>query len=191
MIKRAILVCSACAVAVNSVEAQDDRIPGGVLGLVRVLSDDAVKSELMLDKDQVVVAVELADLLGRVRDGKAQAMASERLKKSLSEEQLERLEQIHWQRLGARAIHERKVRQGLGLTDEQQKKLQEVKALNDAEHRKMLDFLRRARFRSREAMEKYKQEYLDAATGRLLGILTVAQREKLKEMAGKPFAPEA
>jgi hypothetical protein len=145
----------------------------------------------MLDEDQVGVAVELADLLGQVRDGKAQAMASERLKKSLSEEQLARLEQIHWQRLGARAIHESKVRQGLDLTDEQQKKLQEVKALNDAEHRKMLDFLRRARFRSREAMEKYKQEYLDAATGRLLGILTVAQREKLKEMAGKPFAPEA
>ena len=169
----------------------DQRPLGGITGLVRVLGDSTVQSELSLDKNQERLAKELVELLRRVRDGKAQSIAKDKITKSLSDEQFERLEQVHWQRLGGRAILEPKVRDRLGIDEGQKKKLDDAKAINTVQHAKMLDFLRRARFRSREAMEKYKQGYRDAADKRLLGVWTEKQRAQLKRLLGKPFRPAA
>jgi hypothetical protein len=48
----------------------------------------------------------------------------------------------------------------------------------------MKDFLTRARFRSREAMQKYIDGYRDDADKRLLDVLTAKQKKQLAEIVG-------
>jgi len=172
----------------TSIQAQDNSLRG-TPGLIKQLSNDAVQKELDLTEKQIAVANEAADLLSRIRDGKAQHMAHESVTKALSESQLKRLKQIHWQRLGGSAILERGVAETLELSDEQRKKLAVAQELNRVENKKMLDFMSRARFRSREAMEEYKAKYRNAANERLLSVLTEKQEAKLTEMLGEEFEP--
>ena len=167
-----------------------DQLPGGAVGLAQVLADDAVQAELSLTEDQQQMAREVSHQLRQVRDGKAQTMAASRIRKSLTEKQFQRLQQIHWQRLGGRALFEKPVREQLNIRAEQAKQLQDARATNEAEHRKMLDFLKRARFRSAEALRAYKQKYFDAADKRLLETLSPQQRVILVTLLGDAFAPD-
>lgn len=164
-----------------------DKVLRGTPQLVKHLSDEAVQKELELTEKQIVVANNAAELLSRIRDGKAQQMALESVQEVLSESQLQRLKQIYWQRLGGAAILEQDVAKTLGLSADQQKKLAVVQEKNRAEHEKMRDFMRRARFRSAAAMEAYKAKYRDAASERLLAVLTETQSKKLTDLLGEKF----
>ena len=75
-------------------------LPRGVIGMVRLLSDTSVQRELDLTDKQMGEVKKVAMLLAQVRDGKAQSQAKTQLSESLSAEQLKRLKQIYWQRLG-------------------------------------------------------------------------------------------
>ena len=84
------------------------------------------------------------------------------------------------------AIFEPKVSKALDLTTDQRDRLNDANEVNAAEYEKMLDFLVRARFGSKEAMEAYKKKFRTAASERLLAILTPSQRKRLDQMFGKP-----
>jgi hypothetical protein len=166
--------------------SESPRLAGGTPGLVRVLADEKVQSALSISAEQIKVAREADNLLRRIHDGKAQRMARTSIQKSLNDDQFKRLERIHWQRLGARAVFERRVRADLKISRDQVQALQKARAVNDAEYGKMKDFLSRARFGSQQAMEMHKQRYYDAADKRLLDVLTKTQRKKLKTLTSAP-----
>ncbi len=151
---------------------QDAEPPRGVIGMVRQLNDKSVQRELKLTDKQMDEAKKIAELLAKIRDGKAQSQAKRQLTASLTAKQFNRLKQIHWQRLNGYALLEPEVSAALMITEEQKKELVGAQAMNVAEHNKMLDFLRRARFRSREALEQFKAKYRTAASQRLRSVLT-------------------
>ena len=160
-------------------------LPRGVIGMVRLLSDTSVQRELDLTDKQMGEVKKVAMLLAQVRDGKAQSQAKTQLSELLSAEQLERLKQIYWQRLGGYALLEPEVATLLKISEEQRKEFTIVQEINAAEHKKMLDFMSRARFRSPEAAEEFKAKYRTAAKKRLLAILTSDQVVILAKLVGK------
>jgi hypothetical protein len=160
-------------------------LPRGVIGMVQIVNDASVQRELDLTDKQMGEVKKVAMLLAQVRDGKAQSQAKTQLSESLSAEQLKRLKQIYWQRLGGYALLEPEVATLLKISEEQQKEFTVVQAINAAEHKKMLDFMSRARFRSAEAVEEFKAKYRTAAKQRLLAILTPDQVVVLEKLLGK------
>ena len=172
---------------VCSSSARDDRHPRGVLGWARVLNQAAVQKELKLSAEQLKVVEGASDLLDRIRDGKAQSIAEKQLTQSLTAQQLTRLKQIHWQRLGGEVLYEREVSLALMITVEQKKQLAAARAINVAEHKKMLNFLARARFASKQALEAYKNKYRVAANKRLIAVLTPEQKKTLDQLLGMRF----
>jgi hypothetical protein len=156
--------------------------------MVKQLRDEKVQQELKLNEKQVEYANKVAELLSRIRDGKARDQAKKRLSASLTAGQLTRLKQIHWQHLGGYALLESEVSTAIGITKNQRKKLLAAEAENTSEHKKMVDFLRRARFRSREALEQFKAKYRSAANQRLRSILTREQLKSFEKLLGKPFS---
>ena len=160
-------------------------LPRGVIGMVQIVNDASVQRDLDLTDKQMGEVKKVAMLLAQVRDGKAQSQAKTQLSESLSAEQLKRLKQIYWQRLGGYALLEPEVATLLKISEEQQKEFTVVQAINAAEHKKMLDFMSRARFRSAEAVEEFKAKYRTAATQRLLAILTPDQVVVLEKLLGK------
>ena len=155
--------------------------------MVRQLSDKNVQRELDLTDKQMAEAKKVAELLAQVRDGKAQSQAERRLSASLTAKQFNRLKQIHWQRLDGYALLEREVSTSLKITEEQKRKLLDVRTVNTAEHKKMLDFISRARFRSREAIEQFKAKYRIAAIQRLRSVLTPKQVKAFEKLLGRRF----
>ncbi len=158
---------------------------GGVIGMVRLLQDEAVQNELGLSEKQLTAVQKVVQLLAQVRDGKAQSQAQSTLSASLSGEQYKRLKQLHWQRMGGYAILEPEVSKTLEISEEQRKQLAAAQTKNRAEHQKMRDFMSRARFRSAEAVEQYKSKFRTAANQRLRAILTPSQIKELDRLLGK------
>jgi hypothetical protein len=157
--------------------------PSGWAGL---LQERAVQQELKLSDDQVA---EFKKLIGKL-SGNPGEVESE-IRKQVMGEQLARIEQLNWQREGGYALFDVKVAKALSLTEEQQERLTVAAGLNAIEHKKMRDFMARARFRSREAMEQYVDRYRKPANERLLGVLTKDQRSKLTTMLGKPLSSDS
>jgi Spy/CpxP family protein refolding chaperone len=104
---------------------------------------------------------------------------------TLSAEQVARLKQSSRQISGGFALFEPDVAIALGLTPQQQKKLSEIseKAYGD-----MKNFMSRARFRSKDAVDKYILGCRDRAGELLLAELTSEQRKKFDDLKGKPPA---
>lgn len=169
----------------STAAGQDAEPPRGIIGMVRQLSDANVQLELKLTEKQITEAKQVAELLAQVRDGKAQSQAERQVSASLTAEQFKRLTQIHWQSMDGYALVESEVSAALEITDQQKKKLFEAQTTNVAEHKEMLDFMSRARFRSREAMEQFKAKYRTAANQRLRSVLTPEQVAAFDEMLGE------
>ena len=164
---------------------QDAEPPRGIIGMVRQLSDKKVQQELELTEKQIDEARQVAELLAQVHDGKAQSQAERQVSASLTAEQFKRLKQIHWQSMDGYALLESEVSAALEITEQQRKKLIEAQTTNVAEHKKMLDFMSRARFRSREAIEQFKAKYRTAANQRLRSVLAPEQVKAFDKMLGE------
>lgn len=156
--------------------------PNAAPGFIKTANDAELQTKLELTDKEVAAAKDAADLLKRVHDGKAQAMAEKIISEAFSKEHYMAVRKTFWQRLGARALFETQVREKLELSSDQKEKLAEAKAINDKEHAEMVDFMRRARFRSAEAMAAYKKKYSDAADERLFAVLTKEQMATFKAM---------
>ena len=102
----------------------------------------------------------------------------------LQSAQLERLKSMSWKARGGYALFESELSKQLNITADQQERLKAAAAVNVVEHRKMNDFLTRARFRSKEAMQKYINGYRDDADKRLLDVLTAKQKKTLAGILG-------
>ncbi len=98
---------------------------------------------------------------------------------TLSAEQATRLKKISRKISGGFALFEPDVALALGLTPQQQKKLSEIseKAYGD-----MKNFMSRARFRSKDAVDKYIMSCRDQASELLLAELTSQQRKKFDDL---------
>lgn len=104
--------------------------------------------------------------------------------KFLKPAQLATLKRLSWKARGGYALFDPELSKKLEITAEQQAQLKAAARVNVAEHRKMKNFLARARFRSRAAMQKYINGYRDAADKRLLDVLTAKQKKKLAAILG-------
>jgi hypothetical protein len=175
-------VCLSLLITFQQASADDSSLPSGAAGFVQVLGDEAAQTVLKLNDEQKAAVQRAAELLKQVRDGKAQFMAVEMIRESLTADQFKAAMQLFWKRLGTKALFEPQVRKRLEITAEQSDKLSEAQAVNEKEHLEMVDFMRRARFRSAEAMAEYKKKYSDAADERLVAVLADKQREMFKTL---------
>lgn len=140
-----------------------------------LLQQADVQKSLSLSPEQVRFAGELKPAADDNRD---------RIAKGLNAKQLKSLRRRSWREQGGYALFDPALAKQLKIADEQKKKLQAAAEVNKAEHLKMKDFLSRARFGSREAMEKYIAGYRDAADKRLTDVLTAAQKKTLRSIVG-------
>lgn len=183
------LVAVTAGLLCASAAADEDNFRG-TIGLSRLLGEDAVRKHLRLSDAQSELAMSVAEDLNKVRDGKAQSQAKGKIQRGLSETQWKRLKQIQWQLLGGEALFDQELSGFLDVTDAQKKLLSAARATNAAEHKKMLNFMSRARFRSRQAMEDYKAKFRDAGNKRLMDVLTQKQRDALQTRLGALFELE-
>lgn len=138
----------------------------------RLLGDPSLQAKLKL-------TAERAEQLQQLLAGAPTAEAGQKLVAAqLAEPQLRTLRKAAAQAEGGYALFDPQMAKYLSLTKEQQTQLEAVAKENEALAAEMRDFMRRARFRSREAMEEYVQGYLDKASERLLACLTDAQRDQ-------------
>jgi hypothetical protein len=182
LVSLVLFILCACAVARAAEPAADEPPnPFGLPGEWReILTQEPVRKELRLSTQQ---AVRLAPVLD---DAKlAPEEARKRIGEALDAEQTARLKELSRQISGWFAVFEPDVFSALAVTSEQEAKLCEITRKRYAE---MKDFLRRARFRSREAMQKYVAECRDE-TGQLLrAVLTAAQQKKLADLQSRSIA---
>lgn len=118
--------------------------------------------------------------LSPARDDNRQAIS-----RALKAGQLSKLKRRSWREQGGYALFDPELAKQLKITDEQQIRLEAAAAVNLAEYRKLKNFLTRARFRSKQAMEKYIAGYRNAADKRLLAVLTAAQTKMLRSIVGR------
>jgi hypothetical protein len=113
-------------------------------------------------------------------------------KKTLSSEQMSRLEQIERQQLGLNAFFNKKVAEELKFTDDQKA---EFKKINEDMQTELREMAREAfggggmgfnREKFQE-MQKKSQEIQDDAKAKMGKVLTDAQFDKWKTMLGEPF----
>lgn len=180
MILLASLAAGLLSLAISETEAADTFGQRGDWGVL--LAEGNARGELKLEEKQQQA---VDDLLARHAGDEKSIRAG--LTKALSDEQIERLRQLGWQAAEGYALLDELVAKDLEFTDKQREAIEEAKAANAATHAEMRDFLKRARFRSAEAMQAYIEEHRAVASGRLLAVLTEDQEAKLMELCGKPF----
>ena len=105
----------------------------------------------------------------------------------LKPEQLKRLRQIELQQQGAAALMRPEVAENLGLTADQKEKLEQI---GRSSREKMQELFQGGRERSEEqrgqAREKV-QQLRQEGEKEAMAVLTAEQKEKLRDMMGKPF----
>jgi hypothetical protein len=155
----------------NPAQADSPADPYGPRGLwTGVLKTKNARTALKLTLAQIKSTANLKPAKDDNRDAIARL---------LKPAQLATLKRLSWKARGGYALFDPELGKRLAITAEQQGRLKEASEVNEVEHRKMKDFLRRARFRSREAMQKYINGYRDAADKRLLAVLTAKQKKSL------------
>lgn len=182
--------------------------PGGGDPTLMLLGIEEVQTELQIDPDQKAALAKLReqarperpnlDFGSMTEDERREAfekMQKQReqrnaeLKEQLIEvllpEQMERLEQIVLQVQGVRALANDEVAGRLGMTDEQKKKLGEVREqLQQEMGPKMRElFASGDREAVREGMRKVGEEMQE----KVLAVLTSDQRKQFDEMKGEKF----
>jgi hypothetical protein len=105
--------------------------------------------------------------------------------KTLSAEQLKRLQQIQLQALNGLALEDPEIAATLHLSPAQKASVQEAAKANAKDEQEMEDVMKRVRFPTEESRKKFIQKYRERASDRLLAILTPSQKELLQEMMGK------
>jgi len=166
----------------NSVLAKRNPFTLAPQGWAGLLQDEAVQKEVNITAEQQAA---IQKIVGGKLD-KPEAVEAA-IRKLLDEAQIARVEQLDWRREGGYAIFRFPVAQALELTEQQKQALRAAYKVNESSHQEMRDFMARARFASREAMEDYVAGFRDKANARLLVVLTDEQAAKLKEMLGKPL----
>lgn len=150
-----------------------------------------VQKELKLSDEQMAVMAEVRNRLidaGALRgEGEKvrQALddAAKTIRAALSPEQEKRLKQLHLQRLGASAIRLPETVATLGITGEQQQKLQAIGSKETGQLR-ALEKNFELPLSELDAKSRLIREEARSAS---LAVLTPAQREKFEEMKGPAF----
>jgi len=189
---------------------------GSALNLLRL---EQVRKELELLPDQTEKLTQLAEKLRsdlrerfsglrelsqEERQAKLQELREElqkrneklegEVKKILLPHQLTRLEEIRLQLMGLRALQDPKVVEALGITEEQQKEMQEIQQAAREKMGSLFEQMRGLRELSeekraakREEMRKQFQEARQGTEKKLLGVLSDEQKETFEKMKGEPF----
>ena len=191
------LVAGVWALAVSGVLAQP---PGGFRGPgpLMLLGQKSVQEELKLTEDQIQKVQAAAekqresfqgfrDLSDEERGKKFQEMAKENEKfvaDTLKPDQAKRLNQISLQQQGGRAFADDKLAKDLSLTDDQKGKIKDILEDTGSQIRELFQggFSDEARTKMRELN--------NAATEKIVGLLTADQKTKYQEMTGAPFKGE-
>ena len=188
---------------------------GQGMGLM-LLANAQVQKELELVDDQKAKIKELSDKLqADMREafsGMRDLSAEERQKKmeelrkkgeeritSLQKDvdkillphQQKRLKQIRFQTLGDRALSDAEIIKELGITDEQKSKIEAIAKESREANQKLFEGIRDVPQAERQAKMAELREKTDKARkeaqDKTLGILTDAQKAKLKELKGAEF----
>ena len=141
----------------------------------------------MSDEERQAAIEELREVSREILDRSRNA-----IKKLLSEKQLERLQQLKLQRMGARALEDGLIQDMLAFTDDQVTRVKEAIAAAN-EKRQAWAAEMREKFRSgaggfdrdaiREKMRAMQQEFEKA----MMSILTDEQKQRLEELKGQLF----
>jgi hypothetical protein len=154
--------------------------------LADIAAHPDVRREIGLTLEQ---GRELDEVIKRLnQDAAPDPQTRSEITKLLKSDQVKRLEQIHLQVLNGFALEAPEIVKTLGLNDSQRKRLDEAIKNNAAEERTMLEVMKRSRFATAEARRRFVAKYRDAASGRLLNILTEEQKTQFQAMKGKPFS---
>lgn len=189
---------------------------GSALNLLRI---EQVRKELELLEDQTAKLNELAqkvqaemrerfaglrDLDPEQRRAKMEELRGELEKRNqqleaevqqiLLPHQLTRLEEIRIQLLGLRALQDPKVVKALGITDAQQKQIEEIQQTVRQNMSSLFEQMRGMRDLSEEERaarrEEMRKQFEQARTGieqKVLGVLSAEQKATFEKMKGKPF----
>jgi Spy/CpxP family protein refolding chaperone len=195
--KQLALAAAVVMLAASPVLAQGPRGFRGPTPMM-LLGQKSVQEELKLSADQVqkveaAVAKQMEsfqgfrDLSEEDRTKKIQEMAKENEKfigDNLKPDQSKRLHQIALQQQGGRAFTDEKVAKELALTDDQKGKIKDILEDTGNQVRELFQggFNEEARTKMRELN--------NAATEKVVGLLTADQKTKYKEMTGVPFKGE-
>lgn len=197
----------ALLIAVSVCIAQNPGRGGAARGnantMVGLLGRADVRAELKLTPEQIA-AIEAANPRGQGRRGQgqaggagqgagdAEAMRRARTEreastmKVLSEPQQKRLQELFIQRVGARAVMVPQVGQALGITQEQTAQMRQLQQRQREANQAVMERARSGeidRAQAREAQAKNEA----ALEAEMRKLLSPAQQEKLREMAGAPF----
>ncbi|MBI1333913.1 MAG: hypothetical protein JST12_12380 [Armatimonadetes bacterium] len=117
---------------------------------------------------------------------KMQADMKKEIDAILTPEQSKRLGQIGVQMAGNRAILQKDVAKALGITDDQNEKIQNLVKMQGDAQRGLFQKMQDGELTREDLQDKMKKngEIFDTELGKLL---TDNQKAKLKEMGGKPF----
>lgn len=173
---------------------------GGGGGLLMLLRMEAVQKEIKATDDQLASLRKLGeemrgggerpnfgDMSQEERE-KAMSAMRERMEKAnakvaeiLKPEQVARLEEISIQMRGTMALADPKVVKKLGLSEDQQKKLQEVQQANAAAMREAFQG------GDREAARAKMQDLRKQSTEKVMAVLTSEQKAAFEKLKGAEF----
>jgi Spy/CpxP family protein refolding chaperone len=140
----------------------------GLRGSFRNLSEDERKAKL-------------AELRSKFEE--RQKDIQKKLDEVLNTKQRQRLAELEFQLRGTGALFQKDVATALQITDEQKKKLDDLRSGQRGDLHKLFQAARSDREGLHEKMQKARKE----ADEKLLAVLTPEQHEKLEKMEGKKF----
>ena len=109
-----------------------------------------------------------------------------KLKEALTADQFKRLGEIKIQANGIAALLDAAVVKELGLSDEQQKKITEVRTESDRARNELMAGLRGGGGNNQEAMSKIRELAAQSLT-KATDMLDAGQKDKFTALKGKPF----
>ena len=172
---------------------------GGGGSLVMLASNEAVQKEIGADEATVgkirSIGEESRQAMGEIFAGGGQDLSDEerqkrrekfeelskksaaKLKEALSADQFKRLQQISWQAAGAAALADETVAKELAITEEQKKKLADVRD----------DYAQKRQALGRDAAPEARRELAQEESKKAIEVLTAEQQEKFTALKGKAF----
>jgi Spy/CpxP family protein refolding chaperone len=172
------------------------RGPSGAM----LLGQESVQKELKLTDDQAAKVKEFGEAMrekfqeafgleGEERAKKFQELAKEGEKAVadiLKPEQSKRLKEIVYQQQGPRAFADSAVAKGVGLSEEQQKKIKEI---NDDTGKQLRELFQPGSPPDDETRKKM-QDLRKEASEKIVKLLSEDQKKKWQELQGAPFKGE-
>ena len=191
-------------VTAPALPAQDRPRPGlgqdGRSPVLMLANQKSVQAELKLSDEQIKKVAEIGNAMRLKAEDITETVPKERMKKAmelfkvaekdvfamLKPEQAKRMRQIalQQQRL-ARGFENLEVAKVLKLSEEQTKKMREIRESAAKESTKLSEGAK-----SRDEVQKKKTEFAKAAEEKLLRVLTDEQRARWTELLGEPFRGE-